>query len=364
MTKFIITSIALLVLSLCASASMTPMDTLVHLSSETQERGQIRTANELALCYKDFSDSLYALSVASDRTDLAFPVNFLNDKEVDKANIPLSQVNEAYDFYLQTKEGLEQKGNIKSLSIILCQLGVLCSQMDKEEEACNYFLKSADLFMQTGNQYLESKARRYAWDILRRTKPLEALAQLERYSELTDIIFNAQVEEKQSEFKAKYETAEREYKSEIQGKQVTINKMWQILLSVLGVACVLGITLIWRLVVLRGKAKAMLKRTNQLKERLLSITKKSYSPPVIRKEISQQNIEKSKMNDSSHVNLTRREIQVMALCCNGMFSKEIAEELGISLRTVETHKTNIFRKLGINTTIDLIRYAHHAGLAV
>lgn len=361
MTKFIITSIALLVLSLYASASTTPMDIPFHLSSETKGKRQIRTANELALCYKDFKDSLYALSEASDKMDSIFPVNFLDNKEVDKVNIPHSKVNDAYNFYLQAKKGLEQKGNINSLSITLCQLGVLCSQMDKEEEACNYFQKSADLCMQTGNQYLESKARRYAWDILRRTNPLEALVQLERYSELTDIIFNAQVEEKQSEFKVKFETAEKVYKSEIQEKQVMINKMWQILLSVLGIASVLGITLTWRLVILRGKAKAMLKRTNQLKERLLSMTKKNYTAPIIKMEA---NLGKSKTDESSHVNLTRREIQVMALCCNGMFSKEIAEELGISLRTVETHKTNIFRKLGINTTVDLIQYAHHAGIAV
>ena len=39
-----------------------------------------------------------------------------------------------------------------------------------------------------------------------------------------------------------------------------------------------------------------------------------------------------------------------------MISKEIAVRLGISQRTVEVHKNNIFRKLGINNTVELMRY--------
>ena len=55
--------------------------------------------------------------------------------------------------------------------------------------------------------------------------------------------------------------------------------------------------------------------------------------------------------------LTSREKEVIILCCDGLGSKEIASQLNISARTVEKHKSNIFEKLGLNNTIDLVKWA-------
>ena len=52
--------------------------------------------------------------------------------------------------------------------------------------------------------------------------------------------------------------------------------------------------------------------------------------------------------------LSDREQEVLELVAQGLSSKEIADRLNISVRTVETHKNNIFRKLGINTTAELM----------
>ncbi len=59
---------------------------------------------------------------------------------------------------------------------------------------------------------------------------------------------------------------------------------------------------------------------------------------------------------------TDRELEIIRLCSKGYMVKEIASELNISNRTVENHKNNIFKKLGFNTTTELIRYSYEHGI--
>ena len=55
--------------------------------------------------------------------------------------------------------------------------------------------------------------------------------------------------------------------------------------------------------------------------------------------------------------LSERELSVLRLLAEGMDNKSTARALDISVRTVETHRRNIKRKLGLRTTPALIRYA-------
>jgi len=59
---------------------------------------------------------------------------------------------------------------------------------------------------------------------------------------------------------------------------------------------------------------------------------------------------------------TVQERKIIELCRNGLPSKQIADHLCISPRTVENHKNNIFRKLGINNTIAMLQYAMKHGI--
>jgi DNA-binding NarL/FixJ family response regulator len=61
-------------------------------------------------------------------------------------------------------------------------------------------------------------------------------------------------------------------------------------------------------------------------------------------------------------NLTERQRQILAMLANGSSTKNIAKELNISMKTVEFHKANITRKLGVHTTSDLIRVALASGM--
>ncbi|MHB8135706.1 MAG: response regulator [Anaerolineaceae bacterium] len=66
---------------------------------------------------------------------------------------------------------------------------------------------------------------------------------------------------------------------------------------------------------------------------------------------------KDEPKQSSHENLTSREEDVLKLIVQGYTNKQVADELGISIRTVEGHRANLTDKLGIHSRVDLLRYA-------
>ena len=55
--------------------------------------------------------------------------------------------------------------------------------------------------------------------------------------------------------------------------------------------------------------------------------------------------------------LTQREIDVLAFVCEGFTAKQIAKLLGVTSKTVEFHKGNISKKLGIRNVPALVKYA-------
>lgn len=59
--------------------------------------------------------------------------------------------------------------------------------------------------------------------------------------------------------------------------------------------------------------------------------------------------------------LTQRERQVMELVVAGRLNKVIADELGISMRTVEVHRSHVFEKMRVKTAVELTRLLTSAG---
>ena len=55
--------------------------------------------------------------------------------------------------------------------------------------------------------------------------------------------------------------------------------------------------------------------------------------------------------------LTAREIEILKLYVEGFINKEIGDKLDISIRTVETHKNHIMRKLGLRSTVEMVKFA-------
>ena len=61
--------------------------------------------------------------------------------------------------------------------------------------------------------------------------------------------------------------------------------------------------------------------------------------------------------------ITAREIEIIRHLAGGKTNKEIAAQLKISVRTIETHRSNIMVKLGLHTVAELINYALRQGIA-
>ena len=66
--------------------------------------------------------------------------------------------------------------------------------------------------------------------------------------------------------------------------------------------------------------------------------------------------------DPSHAFLSPREKEVLQLLAEGLSSPEIGQRLYVATTTVETHRRNVMRKLGIHNVADLTKYAIRAGL--
>ena len=60
--------------------------------------------------------------------------------------------------------------------------------------------------------------------------------------------------------------------------------------------------------------------------------------------------------------LTERECEILRLIASGLTNRQIAAKLFISIKTVETHRSNILQKLDVHTTADLVKYAIKTGL--
>jgi FixJ family two-component response regulator len=83
-----------------------------------------------------------------------------------------------------------------------------------------------------------------------------------------------------------------------------------------------------------------------LVERMLELAKSSFANALA-----------SAGRDALLGKLTSREAQVLERIVAGRLNKQIADDLGISIKTVEAHRANIMEKMGANTVADLLKIA-------
>ena len=98
---------------------------------------------------------------------------------------------------------------------------------------------------------------------------------------------------------------------------------------------------------------------NEVREALQTVSRhqRYISQRALEVIISQQQVEEERPSI-----LTETETEIVRAIAQGKSTKEIANERFSSVHTITTHRKNIFRKLGVNTAHEVIKYALRAGL--
>jgi len=91
-------------------------------------------------------------------------------------------------------------------------------------------------------------------------------------------------------------------------------------------------------------------------------TGESYLSPTVTQQVVDAIARPGDRPSSAVSALTQREREVLKLIADGLSSKEIAAQLGVSLKTIESHRANLMDKLDIHKVSGLVRFAVRAGL--
>jgi len=125
--------------------------------------------------------------------------------------------------------------------------------------------------------------------------------------------------------------------------------------------------------VLRAGARGFLLKSDAGKDLVAAVEalqlQRTFFTTRVSRMVLEGFLDRDNRPDRSHGNqdgsgdvLTGREREVIQLLAEGKTSKEVAVTLNLSVKTAETHRTNLMRKLGLHSVADLTRYAVRNGI--
>jgi DNA-binding NarL/FixJ family response regulator len=115
--------------------------------------------------------------------------------------------------------------------------------------------------------------------------------------------------------------------------------------------------------VLEAGARGYLLKTDGERNIIAAVEKLLHHQPYFSAQVSETVIEgflrsgSHSAKDQTGPRLTPREREVIQLLAEGHRNKKIAQRLGISIKTVETHRTTLMRKIGVKSIVEVVRYA-------
>lgn len=89
---------------------------------------------------------------------------------------------------------------------------------------------------------------------------------------------------------------------------------------------------------------------------------KKYLSDEITEVLIDDYLNKGDSIDDDTEDLTEREMDVLILLAEGSTTRDISEQLFVSVKTVGTHKQNILKKLKLKSTVDIVKYALKKGI--
>ena len=281
------------------------------------------------------------------------------DGREEKAAIRLSQLaarhieanrpDEAWSCLQQAVPVLQQGNHRHSLAICRQQQGVVAAQKGLKSMAANYFRESLRLSQETGDLLTQKNTLRYLIESLKESDPATALDYAKEYARTTDTLFRKETARQVSLLQLQFSQTEKENKIQEQKVRIHNLRVQSVLLSL--VILLLAIVMIG---MNHGLKRRRQREIAKLRASLLKEKIKATNPSPATTQILEQ-ISEELLPTPPSIQLSAREKEVAQYCCQGLLAKEIAGKMGISTRTVETHKNNIFHKLGINSTAELVK---------
>lgn len=91
---------------------------------------------------------------------------------------------------------------------------------------------------------------------------------------------------------------------------------------------------------------------------------KPYLAPTVASRLATDYLQRAPGNQERHRldGLTPREREILTLIAEGHTNQQIADRLVVSVKTVETHRTNLMQKLDLHDRTELVKYAIRKGL--
>ena len=151
-----------------------------------------------------YAETAYQMEVKLGRKDKIA----VRQTQMATALLWLKRIPEAKAALQKAMPQLRADNNVQSLGIACNQMGSVMMAEKKPAEAVRYFREAAEIFLKLSDPYNESYARQGLYNALKTTDPKAALAEMERYRELKDSIYDREAIDALSRYDAQYKNGE------------------------------------------------------------------------------------------------------------------------------------------------------------